>query len=410
MAIAFYAKKGYRRTKVNFGLIVHQLFGSRIPCDLPVSTSRWSPTFWKKAYGLIVEMLCRHLTNDYSAELKVEQLCSPYRRRATILPFLGKKRVSINADRLANRMWDYPRYLRGRRDQFDLFHVADHSYSQLVHVLPADRTGIYCHDLDTFRCLLEPGRDPRPRWFRAVIKRVLDGFQRAALVFYSTDQIRQEIERHGLIDSKRLVHAPPGCLQKLPPSRLKTMPKPPVAVAALGGSPFLLHVGSCIPRKRIDVLLDVFAGARQHDPRLRLVKVGVDWSGEQRSQIDRLGLAPHIIPLQGLTRHQIAALYRAAALVLQPSESEGFGLPVIEALACGSIVVASDLPVLREVAGAAAVYQPVGDVAAWVSSILDLLGHPETAPAAALRFAQASKFTWANHTRTIVDAYRRLLA
>ena len=61
----------------------------------------------------------------------------------------------------------------------------------------------------------------------------------------------------------------------------------------------------------------------------------------------------------------LAAVYRRAALVLQPSEAEGFGLPVAEALACGTPVLASDLAVLREVGGEAAVYRAVGDVPAW---------------------------------------------
>src|SRR5262249_20945394 len=153
-------------------------------------------------------------------------------------------------------LWDYPRHLRQRRNDFDLFHVVDHSYAQLVHALPAERTGVFCHDLDAFRCLLEPARDPRPRWFRAIARRVLDGFRKAALVFHSTEQVRGEIERHGLAAPACLVRAPYGISPEFTPDA----PGPdrlPAPVVALGGAPFLLHVGSCIPRKRIDVLLDV---------------------------------------------------------------------------------------------------------------------------------------------------------
>src|SRR5206468_3095008 len=109
----------------------------------------------------------------------------PFRNRLRRLA--GASGVARNADRLLNRMWDYPRYARGRVCDFDLFHVCDHSYSQLVHRLPAARTGVYCHDLDTFRCLLEPAAEPRPRWFRAMARHILRGMQKAAVVFYSTD-------------------------------------------------------------------------------------------------------------------------------------------------------------------------------------------------------------------------------
>jgi glycosyltransferase involved in cell wall biosynthesis len=149
--------------------------------------------------------------------------------------------------------------------------------------------------------------------------------------------VRSQLERFGLIDPTRLVHVPYGVSAEFTPGA-----DPP------NGYPFLLHVGSCIPRKRIDVLLDVFAAVRRGRPDLRLVKVGGPWAPAQKEQLGRLGLAGAVDTRNGLTRGDIAALYCAAALVLLPSVAEGFGLPVIEALACGAALVASDLPVLRE--------------------------------------------------------------
>ena len=70
--------------------------------------------------------------------------------------------------------------------------------------------------------------------------------------------------------------------------------------------------------------------------------------------------------------------------------------------------MASDLPVLREVGGAAAVYCPVGDVAAWAETVGPLLADPAAAPASAKRLEQATRYSWANHARVIVEAYRRL--
>ena len=63
-----------------------------------------------------------------------------------------------------------------------------------------------------------------------------------------------------------------------------------------------------------------------------------------------------------LDRDELADLYRRAALVLLPSDREGFGLPVVEAMACGTPVVASDIPALREIGGDAAAYCAPGDV------------------------------------------------
>jgi glycosyltransferase involved in cell wall biosynthesis len=124
--------------------------------------------------------------------------------------------------------------------------------------------------------------------------------------------------------------------------------------------------------------------------------------------IDRLGIADGITQLMGVDRPTIARLYRQAALVVMPSEAEGFGLPIIEALACGSIVVASDLAVLREVGGGAAVYCSVGDLTAWSQSVCRLLADPAQAPPRSDRLAQAHRFSWAAHAETIVNAYLRL--
>ncbi len=349
---------------------------------------------------LAAQMLYRQVVTGYASELRAECVCPRFHHRATCLPFVGKKRLALNTDRLANRLWDYPRQLRRRLHEFDLFHVVDHSYAQLVHLLPPERTGVFCHDLDTFRCLLEPAREPRPRWFRAVARRILHGLQKAAVVFHSTLETRRQVERFGLIDPQRLVHAPYGISPEFTTDDPE-QDEPPA-------SPFLLHVGSCIPRKRMDVLLNVFAEVRAHYPELRLVKVGGPWLPQQRDQIDHLGIAAAITPHVGINRDALAKLYRQAVLVLMPSEAEGFGLPVIEALACGSIVVASDLAVLREVGGQATVYCPVGDVASWSQTVCRLLANPAQAPPRSARIAQAQRFSWAAHAETIVNAYLRL--
>jgi glycosyltransferase involved in cell wall biosynthesis len=357
---------------------------------------------------LCAEMLCSQLSADHSASVRATRICPKFQRRTRLVPVIRKRNGAQNLDRLLNRFWDYPRYLRRRVGEYDCFHLCDHSYSQLVHELPAQRTGVLCHDLDTFRCLLEPRLDPRPRWFRAMVRRILAGLEKTAVVFHNSVLTRRQIEKYGLIDPAKLIHAPYGIAPEFTPESVEDVPEN-FPLAELGGRPFLLHVGSCIPRKRIDVLLDVFAGVKARCPDLVLVQAGGSWTQAQREQIERLGIGDALFQLPVLERKPLAALYRRAVLVLQPSEAEGFGLPVVEALACGSIVVASDIPVLREVGGEAAVYCPVADVPAWVDTVCGLIERSRAAPARPMRLAHAQRYSWPAQARTIVTAYKQLL-
>lgn len=355
---------------------------------------------------LCAQMLIKHLQSEHAQSLQTVPICPTFKKRFQHIPRLGQKRVALNGDRVLNRFWYYPQYLGQRVSDFDLFHVSDHTYAQLLHVLPPERTGVFCHDIDAFRSLVEPEQEPRPGWYQVMSRRILQGLQKAAIVFYSTAEVRKQIEQYGLVEPSRLVHSPYGISPEffIPGSHGVSAPIP----NQISQTPFILHVGSCIYRKRIDVLLDVFAALQAKHPDLQLIKVSGDWTESQQEQIARRGITNSIIHLKGLERTTIAELYRRAAVVLLTSEAEGFGLPVIEALACGAIIVASDIPVLREVGGSAAVYCPVGDVSAWVKTVEKLLAEPGAAPELNFRLAQAQKYSWSAHAQAIAQAYLQL--
>ncbi len=380
-----------------------------VVCDYP--EEGWA------SMDLTAEMVLDRLTSAHPAEVVATRVCPPFRPRLTRLPTLAGHPVSRNADRLFNRFVDYPRALSRivRRGDHDLYHLIDHSYSQLVHTLPSWRSVVTCHDLDTFRCLFEPEAEPRPRWFRAMARRILGGFRKAAAVTCNSTTTRDAILSRRLLAPDRLAVVPMGVHPAFSPD-----PDPAAdaeAARRLGpaGPPELLHVGSTIPRKRIDVLLDVFAEVRRTIPAARLVKVGGTFTTAQERQARDLGLTDSLVPLPFLPREVLAAVYRRASLVLQPSEAEGFGLPAIEALACGAPLLASDLPALREVACAAAVYRPVGDVPAWVGASLRLLDEHRSSPDArlnrrALGLSRARLFSWSEHASRLVGIYREVLS
>jgi glycosyltransferase involved in cell wall biosynthesis len=329
------------------------------------------------------------------------------------LPRIARRAVGLRAertfnfDRGAGRFVVYPAIAMRERRRHDFFHVVDHSYAHLVHVLPHARTGVFCHDLDAFRSLLDPVRTQRSPWVKTLHRVSLLGLRSARLVFFTTNTVRDEIERFGVVPSSRLVRAPYGIAQEFRPEP-RDDARANEIVARLGGRPFLLHVGSAVQRKRLDVLFETFARLLPRYPELRLVQGGAILSDSQRAHVERLGIGERLVLGERLGRPTLAALYQRAKAVLVTSEAEGFGLPVIEALACGAPVFASDIPVLREVGETGVVYCRLGAPSDWAAVLGRFLDGELAPPPLNVRLALASKYSWTNHARTILDAYRSL--
>jgi glycosyltransferase involved in cell wall biosynthesis len=363
---------------------------------------------------LVADMLLHHLERDHAGFISATRINPPMRRRFTRDPTMVGR--FFNADRFLNRFWDYPRLARRLRFEFDLFHVMDHSYGQLLHELPPKRTIITCHDLDTFQCLLDPDREPRSRFFRKMIKRTLSGFRQAARISCVSAATRDELIATGLVEPERTVVIPIGVHPSCTPTieLVGDCEASRVLGAVAPKDPEILNVGSTIPRKRIDLLLKIFAAVRLEFPTARLIRVGGPFTLEQSRIVDHLDLARSIVVLPYLKRNVLAAVYRRATLVLQPSAREGFGLPVVEALACGTPVVASDLPVLREVGGDAVEYAPVSDLQSWTEKTSSLLVERVLDPVQweerrSRGINQAGKYGWAEHARKMTNLYCELL-
>jgi glycosyltransferase involved in cell wall biosynthesis len=172
-------------------------------------------------------------------------------------------------------------------------------------------------------------------------------------------------------------------------------------------------VGSTVPRKRIPLLLEAVAQVAQAAP-VRLVRVGGPLTPEQRCIAADGRIADSIAELPFLDRRTLAAVYRRAALVVNPSEREGFGLPLVEAMACGAPVLAADLTVLREVGGGAARYVAADDADAWAQAIgqhIERLALPKSREAARqMALDRAQRFTLASYAQGITDVYDRVMA
>ena len=120
-----------------------------------------------------------------------------------------------------------------------------------------------------------------------------------------------------------------------------------------------------------------------------------------------------IVVLPHLDLETLAAIYRRASVVVHTSEREGFGLPVIEAMASGTPVLASSIPAFHEVGGSAVCFCPVGRIDLWEEALHDLLheraSHAEIwANRRSQCIWQARQFSWRHHTARIIQIYREM--
>ena len=245
-------------------------------------------------------------------------------------------------------------------DRFDLFHIVDHSYAQLVHRLPAGRTIVTCHDLDTFRSVLDPELEPRSAMFRAMTRphprRAAQGRPHRVRQPRDARRARRQGRDRGGADDGR-AERPASELHAR--RRAGGRHRRRAAARAARGTSSICCTSAARSRASASTCCCACSTrcARRHR-QLRLVRVGGPFTAAQQALVRELGLGDAVVVLPALDRSTLASVYRRSALLLMPSEREGFGLPVLEALACGTPVVASDVAALREVGGFAAVLLP----------------------------------------------------
>jgi glycosyltransferase involved in cell wall biosynthesis len=175
--------------------------------------------------------------------------------------------------------------------------------------------------------------------------------------------------------------------------------------------PYVLFVGTLEPRKNVLLLLEAFSILRQQF-NARLLVVGArGWLDEPIFAAHaRLGLHDSARFLGPLDENDLAALYSHAAAFVLPSLYEGFGLPVLEAMACGAPVICSNAGPLPEVAGDAAVLLPPEDPSAWAVAMLHVLTDPGFADVLRQKgFAHTATFSWQRAALATRDVYREAI-
>ena len=235
---------------------------------------------------------------------------------------------------------------------------------------------------------------------------------RARLVVVPSRATAEELKRRSSVDEAKIRVVPDGYDE----ARFTPYADPDdAAVLERHGvdGPYVLFVGTIEPRKNLVRMLEAFARVRREGLPHRLALAGgLGWGYEP--VMERLAspdLDGGVVRLGRVADADLPALYRGAAAFVYPSLFEGFGLPVLEAMACGVPVVTSNASSLPEVAGEAALTVPPHDVPALAAAVRAAL--TDEGLALRLRAAgpiRAAGFTWSGTARGMAEVYREALA
>ena len=302
-----------------------------------------------------------------------------------------------------------PRLLR--QLQADLVHG-------LVNVLPlaSNVPGVVTvHDLSFLHF---PGLfPPAKRMYLSALSRA--SVRKAAAVIAVSQQTADDVIHRLGVPAHRVTVAHNGVDVRFAPAA----PAQTVAFRRAKGLPerFFLFLGTLEPRKNLQTLMAAYARWRaQASPAARDVKLviagGKGWYYDAIfAQVSALELHDSVIFPGYVPDDELPDWFRAATAFVFPSVFEGFGLPVLEAMACGTPVLCSDIPALREIAGdgtgQAALLTPPLDVDAWVAGLALLAGQPALRNELCTRgLARAAQFTWQAAAMHTCDVYRRVAA
>ncbi len=260
------------------------------------------------------------------------------------------------------------------------------------------------HDL-SFRKVPATVRDSTRRDLEAHLKSTM---QRAERILTDSRTVRAELIEDGLVDGARVhaVNLGPGSVSA------ETRGERPAGVPER----YVLHVGTLEPRKNVPTLLAAWRLLRAVAPETRereavppLVLCGrLGWKSDRlEHEIDQAQTEGWLVHYGYLPDPQVAALYRGALLVAVPSIYEGFGLPAVEAMVAGVPLILSDIPVLREVAGDAAVYAPPEQPEAWARTLARILGDQRLRAELARRGRDRSRrFDWSATAEQTVAVWK----
>lgn len=285
--------------------------------------------------------------------------------------------ASLDIEAFLNNYPIVPRY-----PDADLYHFTSQNLAtQLRLRRPPGPVVVTVHDILPFMLRDDASlctyRSPADRWMDRL---AMAGLRRADLLVAISEFTKGCIEQYLGIPPTRIQVIYQGVdLDRYKPSQVSATDRVRLGIEA--HARLLLYVGTDDPRKGLVTLLRAFRRIRETREDVHLVKVGGPAPTDQRERLLKLAadlcVLPYVHFLNDVDENALRLIYSAADVYVQPSLYEGFGLPVLEAMACGTPVVASSVGPLPEVIGDTGYLASPGDDEALAAGIARLLDDPE---------------------------------
>lgn len=252
---------------------------------------------------------------------------------------------------------------------------------------------------------------------RRMLRLSLAGLRRVDMILAVSEFTRQGVIKHLGVSEDRVVTIHSGIdhelFRPIPDAREILVDRYP-HLATIVSSPWLLYVGSELPRKNVGTLLQAVALVRELIPNIHLIKVG-SAGGEKYRQdtlrlINELGLENHVLLFEDVTEQELPLFYNAVEVFVTASKLEGFGFPVLEAMACGTPAVCSEAGSLMEITGTAGLHYQPDKAGALVSTIMHVIEDKQLVKQLRCNgIDRALAFTWDSTATQTSKQYKALI-
>ncbi len=323
----------------------------------------------------------------------------------------GLFRWGKGAQKYYERYWRYPQRLH--RLDADIFHIIDHSDGHLCTWLQrAGRPNVVtCHDLinlikpETFK-----GRASFPLVSMTLWKWAVNSMRQANHTITVSSHTKQDTVNYLNIAPQEITAIPNAVDSRfhcLPPDEIQTVRH---QYQLSKQTLCLFNVGSNNARKNISNILEAIAALTARGLPIHFWKAGADFNPGQKQFIKSHKLDSSITYLGKPDITTLIQLYNAADCLMAPSLYEGFGLTILEAMACGTAVITANTSAMPEVAGDAAILVDPENVEDIVQAVCDLHAHPEKRQRLVLKgLERAQQCTWESTAEQVAQVYEQVL-